>query len=178
MLRNRALLAVAAGAIAGLMWIGQGICQDNAPRNDRRTFDPAQFQQRMMDRMKETLGASDEDWKALGPKVQKVMTLAQEARGGMGMAMMGRGGRGGRGGGDAAATPAPEPTTETGKTSQALSKLLDNKDSKPEDIKTALQAFRDAKVKAEVALEAAQKDLKAVLTVRQEALLVLRGMLK
>ncbi|MGE5608946.1 MAG: hypothetical protein ACM359_06815, partial [Bacillota bacterium] len=36
-------------------------------------FDPAQFRQRMMDRMKERLGASDDEWKVLQPKFEKVM---------------------------------------------------------------------------------------------------------
>ena len=59
-----------------------------------------------------------------------------------------------------------------------MSKVLDNKDAAPAEIKTALQALRDARAKAETALEAAQKELKEVLTVRQEAVLVQRGLLK
>ena len=63
-------------------------------------FDPAQFRQRMMDGIKESLGASDEEWKALSPKVEKVMSAQRDGRsgGGGGFFGGGGGGRGGRGG--------------------------------------------------------------------------------
>src|SRR3569833_3005658 len=61
-------------------------------------FDPAQFQQQMMDRTKDRLGiTNDTDWSAIQPLVQKVMDARREqfagGRGGFG------GGRGGRNGG-------------------------------------------------------------------------------
>ena len=49
--------------------------------------------------MKENFGATDDEWKVLQPKIEKVMTLRMQA-GGMGGMMMGGGGRGRRGGGD------------------------------------------------------------------------------
>src|SRR4051812_42910816 len=70
-------------------------------------FDPAQFRQRMMDRIKETLGSSDDEFKALEPKIDQVMTAQRDARG-FGM------GRRGPGGGDSSAptTPVQEKTKE------------------------------------------------------------------
>ena len=57
----------------------------------RGNFDPAQFQQRMMDRYKEQLEVtSDDEWKIIGDRVEKVMIAQREAS-------MGR--RGGFGGG-------------------------------------------------------------------------------
>ena len=135
-----------------------------------QNLDPAQMRQQMMDRMKESLGVSDDEWKVIQPKLEKVMTLSRDARGG-GMGMRGPGGP------DDANQPAPEPQTEVGKANQALGKVLENKNAKPEEIKAALQAFRDAKAKAKTQLEAAQKELREVLTVRQEVLLVQRGTL-
>src|SRR5476651_228010 len=50
-------------------------------------FDPAQMQQRMMDRYREQLGfTNDTDWAAVQPLVQKVMD-ARQALGGAGRGM-------------------------------------------------------------------------------------------
>src|SRR5436190_17070221 len=70
-------------------------------------FDPAQARQMMMDRLKEQLGASDDEWKVLQPKVEKVMDSRRDAQtGGGGLGFLGggggRGGAGGAGGADAA----------------------------------------------------------------------------
>lgn len=132
-----------------------------------RAFDPNTFRKAASDRMRQSLGATEEEWTVLEPKIEKVQTLSMQARGGMmmGMGMMGMGGRGG------------EPT-DMMKASQALTKVLQNKDAAASEIKTALQVLRDAKAKAKAELEQAQKELKEVLSVRQEALLVQMGLLE
>jgi hypothetical protein len=61
---------------------------------------------------------------------------------------------------------------------EALQAVLDNKDSKPDEIKSKLDALRDARGKARDQLTKAQGDLKSLLTQRQEAVLVTRGMLE
>ena len=43
-------------------------------QNRRGNFDPAQFRQRMMDNLKQQLGSSDDDFAALQPKLEQVMT--------------------------------------------------------------------------------------------------------
>jgi multidrug efflux pump subunit AcrB len=133
-------------------------------------FDPAQFRERMMNNVKERLGASDDEWKVLEPKVEKVMTAQRDARGG------GFGGFGGgrRGGGNAD----QQPTTETGKASQELRTALENKDTPADEIAKKLAAFREARDKGRAQLQAAQKELKEILTQRQEAVLVNMGMLE
>ena len=181
MLKRKAGLIVTGLAFLAIFCVAQAVSQDSTPpdgggRGGRRgggTFDPNQFRQAAADRLKESLGCTDEEFKILQPKIEKVQTLARDLRGGgMGGFMGGRGGRGGPGGAGGAA---PEPTTEIGKASAALTKVLANKDAAADEIKTALQAYRDAKAKAKAALEAAQKELKEVLTVRQEAVLTLQG---
>jgi hypothetical protein len=90
----------------------------------------------------------------------------------------GAGGAAGAGGaGGAAAPAAPAPTTDVGKASQALADLLAKPDAAPAEIKTALEALRSARAKVKVQLEEAQKALKAVLTIVQEAKLVQAGTL-
>jgi hypothetical protein len=156
--------------------------------------DPAQFRQRMSDRLKELLGANDDEWKALEPKVFKVMDLQREANsGGRGMGMlMGRGGPGGgggaAGGGGAGAAaggggrgfggdPNAPPSAVMEKTRE-LQTTLENKDAKPDDLKAKLKALREARAKAKADLAKAQDDLRDLLTARQESALVMLGMLE
>ena len=134
------------------------------------------FRQALTDRLKEILGATDEEWKVLQPRVEKVMTLTMQSRfGGLNIgALVGRGRRGGPGG------PGPDttaPQTEIDKTGAALQNLLDNKDAKSEEIKAALAALREMRAKAGDELEKARKSLREVLTLRQEAQLVMMGLL-
>jgi len=145
-----------------------------------RNFDPAQMQQRMLDRYKETLEVTDDaEWKAMQPLVTKVMDLRREAMSGMGRGMFGRGGP--RGGDNAQpadqgqqrrggffGTPSPE--------AEALQKAIDSKASKAE-LKAALDKYLAARKANQAALEQAQADLRKVLTSRQEALATLNGLL-
>jgi hypothetical protein len=137
-----------------------------------RQFDPAQFRQQRLDRIKEQLGASDDEWKVLSPKIEKVMDVQRNTFGGFGG---GRGrGPGGGGGGNAD----NQPQTPVAKASADLRTTLENKDAPADDIKAKLAALRDARDKARAELQAAQKELKEVLTQRQEAVLVTNGMLE
>ncbi len=115
--------------------------------------------------IKERLAVTDDEWKVLSPKLDNVRNIQRDMRGG--------GGFGGRRGG----APADAPTTPVAKASQELRTALDNKDTAAEDIAKKLTAYREAREKAKAALTAAQKELKEVLTARQEALLVTMGML-
>lgn len=152
-------------------------------------FDPAQMQQRMMDRMREQLDVkSDDEWKLIQTRIEKVMAARREA-GGMGMGMGGMMGprrqqqqgqdnqnanannqqRRQRGGMFGPQTPNPE--------AEALQKAIEAKAGK-EDIKAKLDAYRASMKTREAALEKAQADLQQVLSVNQEAQAVLMGLLK
>ncbi len=126
----------------------------------------------MAKRTQEAMGATDTEWAVLGPKIEKVQTMQFQAMAGRGMGM-GRGGRGGGPGGPAAAGPS-NPVADA---VHELQTLLDNKDATPEQIKAKLTALRDARAKAKEELTKAQTELREVLSVRQEAVLVERGML-
>jgi len=146
----------------------------NAQVGQRRQFDPAQFRQRMLDRIKENLALSDDEMKALQPKIEAVQNLQQQARGG------GFGGFGRRRNQDpaAAAQPAPEPKNDVEKKTQELQALLDNKDSDSKAIQDKLKELRDLREKAKGDLKKAQDELRELLTPRQEAQLVLMGLLE
>jgi Spy/CpxP family protein refolding chaperone len=146
----------------------------------RGNFDPAQFRQRMMDRLKEQLGASDDEMQAMMPKIEKVMQLQRDAGGG-GMRGMGRrgGGPGGPGGPPPGGPGGPGGTeSPVRQKATELRETLDNKDAKPDEIKAKLDALRSARAQAKLDLAAAQQDLKGLLTQRQEAVLVEFGMLE
>jgi len=131
-------------------------------------MDPAQRQQMMMDRVKEQLSiTNDTEWSAIEPLVQKVMDARiTQFAGGFG----GGGRRGGGGGGGFGGNQTPDPDRE------ALQQAIDN-NAPAAQVKTLLDKYR-ASVKAKQAkLEAAQADLKKVLSQKQEAAAVLAGLL-
>lgn len=137
-------------------------------------FDPSQFRQRMMDNLKEQMDAKDDEWKVIEPKLSKVMelTFANRMRGFGGFNR--GGGNNDRGGNNRFGGNTDSPV---GKATQDLREALDNKDSSADDIAKKLTALRDAREKSHADLVAAQKDLKDVLTQRQEAVLVMAGQL-
>ena len=155
----------------------------------RGNFDPAQMRQMMTQRMKEQLNVDDQAWKVMEPRLMKVMELNRQASGmGRGMfGMMGgrRGGPGGPGGAnDAGGQAAPArgsgpngEQTALDKATAQLQTTLENQSASPDDIKKQLTAVREAREKAKQELAAAQQDLKQILTLRQEAQLVMMGLL-
>jgi len=164
--------------VAGLLSFGIG----NAAAQGRGNFDPEQFRQRMMDNYKEQLEVkSDDEWKIISARIEKVTNAQRDAR-------IGRGGFGGgqrrnRGGGDNAAADTNtqrnrnpfggEPNPEV----EALQKSIEAKAS-AEEIKTKLAKARQSIKDKEAAVVTAQEELKKVLSVRQEAIAVTMGLLK
>jgi hypothetical protein len=132
-------------------------------------FDPAQMRQRMMDRMKEMLGASDDEMQAIGPKLEKVMQLQRDANGSGGMRMLFR-----RQGQDqqqqAPQTPVAQKAKDLEDAVQANAPAA--------DIKAKMQALREARAAARQELAKAQAELKDLLTQKQEATLLMMGMLE
>jgi Spy/CpxP family protein refolding chaperone len=138
-------------------------------------FDPAQIRQRMMDNLKEQLGATDEELQVLQPRIEKVWQLQRDMSGG------GRGFfRGNRGAGNNNNNNgnADQPTTPVRERMRELQTLLESKDTPPEQIKSKLAELRDARAKAKEDLTKAQGELRDVLTQRQEAVLVTMGVLE
>lgn len=188
-MRRFALTLLALSFIAAGAAIGQDRGQDGGQdrgqergqdrgdrqRGGRANFDPEQMRQRMMERLKERMGATDEEWQVIEPKLVKVIEAQREARGGMGGMMAAMGGRGmdrrGGRGGDAEPGPVVQAT-------RALGETLQDETADAAKIKEQLAVLREARQKAEAELKAAQKDLAGVLTQRQEAMLVLAGMLE
>jgi len=133
-------------------------------------FDPAQMQQRMMDNIREQLGfTNDTEWSAVEPLVQKVMDARRDVGfGGMGR-MFGRNNRNGGGGNRSGMFGQASPEQE------ALQTVLDN-NAPSGQIKDLLAKYKSSQKSKQAKLEAAQSDLKKVLTVKQEAEATLLGL--
>jgi hypothetical protein len=170
MLRPLLMMVGLAALVAGT---GNVMAQDNGG-GGRGNFDPAQFQQQMMDRFKERLEmTNDDEWVAVKGLIQKVMDTRRATMSGMGFAGRRNGGGGGGNNGGNGGRPNITPSPEA----EDLQKALDAKAS-PDELKAKLAKVRDARKSKEAALTKAQEDLRKVLTVRQEATAVSMGLLQ
>src|SRR2546421_6697276 len=188
-MKTKQILGVAALAMAMSLGASSVLAQNNDNNNNNGqgrkrggNFDPAQFQQQMMDRTKERLEITDDaEWNAIKPLVQKVMDARMASfRGGFGgFGGRNRGGGGGtdngggasdqtRGRGFGGGTPSPE--------SEALRKAIDSKAANSE-LKSAVAKYVEARKAKQAELEKAQADLRKVLSVRQEAIATESGLL-
>jgi hypothetical protein len=181
MFRRKVILGLVACLLAVLI-VGQTLSQPAAqrgqrggaqnserPQMDRRQFDPEQMQRMMEQRMQRQLGASDAEWKTIGPTVMKVSELNRQVSGG--------GMFGGRRGPMGSRMGAQMQPTELDKATEQLQTLLDNESAKPEDIEKQLTVLRAAREKVKKELAAEQQKLQKQVTVRQKAQLVLMGLL-
>ena len=132
-----------------------------------RRFDPAQMRERMMGNIKEQTGATDEEWRAMQPKVEKVMSLQRDLRPGFGFGGgFGRPREGGEG-----------PQSKVAEAQRSLRNALEDKNTPPEELTRKLAAYREARDRARQELAEAQKELKTGISPRAEAALVMSGIL-
>ncbi len=149
-----------------------GAQNSQRPQMQGRQFDPQRMQQMMQQRMQRQVGATDAEWKTIGPGVMKVSEMHGQVTGG------GRGGMfGGRRGPTGGPQGAQTQPTELDKATQQLQTMLDNESAKPEDIEKQLTVLRTAREKTKKELVAEQQKLQKQVTVRQKAQLVLMGLL-
>ncbi|HOJ59409.1 MAG TPA: hypothetical protein PK878_03915 [bacterium] len=185
-------ITMIAGVVFAMMLGATAMAQEQrGQRGQRGQFDPAQMQAMMMERIQEQLGATDEEWKVIQPLVANVMEKQRNAMQG---GFRGVGMRFGPGGPGAPGGPAPQAADRPQREGQdrgqrggfrgvedpdvtALQTVLENKDASPEEIKAKLNALRTTRAKREAELKTAREELRKVLTLRQEAQLVLMGML-
>ncbi|MDB6111166.1 MAG: hypothetical protein JWR69_2916 [Pedosphaera sp.] len=178
MKKLKKILVVAGCAAALSLSVGNLAAQNGRP-------DPAQMKQRIVDGWRDQLDVKDDgEWKLISDAIGKVIDTRMEigfgGGGGMGF------GRGGRRGGDTNNATAgdqggqnrrrgfgPPPSAEA----EALQKAIDAK-APADEIKSKLAKLREANKAKEAKLEAAQDDLRKILTARQEAAAVVGGLLK
>jgi len=130
----------------------------NAGRLQVMSEQMAQQQQMVFESLRTQLQISDEEWPVVRPRLQAVYDLVR---------------------------PVPvfgprnaQPATPVEQRSRELREVLGNKDAKAEEIKPRLTALRAAKEQARQELVRARESLRQIMTVRQEAVLVLNGLLE
>jgi hypothetical protein len=152
-------------------------------RGNRGNFNPEEMQARMTAALKEQFGVtSDDEWNLIQERINKVNELRRTTMmSGMGlrgiMSAFGGPGAGGPGGGNNAQNPN---RNRFGRMSNPEADALQTAvtDKAPDaEIKARLERLREVRKTNEATLAKAQEDLRAVLTVRQEAVAVLVGLL-
>jgi hypothetical protein len=146
---------------------------DGGPRGNRSgggNWDPAQIQQRILDGIQERLGFTNEvEWEAVKPLVQKVIDAGREVIAGRLDRLGSSRNRGSSHGGSSGLFGQPSAEQES------LQKAVD--DNVPTaEIKDLIARYKAAQKIKQARLEAAQADLKKVLTSKQEAQALLLGL--
>lgn len=181
-MKRWSLLVVAVMVVAiTAMWTSNGFSQARrggpGGPGGPGGFDPAEFRQRMEERMKDRLGATDDEWAVLQPRLRKVQDLRAGGMRGMGRFLFGgRGGRGGPGGPPPLPGDTPDSVRKVVEASERLGDLVEQ-DAAAEDLKAALDTLRGAKREQQQALDKAQQELREVLTLKQEAMMVMMNMI-
>ena len=173
-----ALLAAAFVAFGG--YTHSAVAQER----QRGNFNPEEMRARMAERMRELLEVKNEDeWKLIAARLEKVREARDKVRafsgdfrlmfsqGGDQGGNRGPGGPGGVRGPGGFGGGAPNPDVE------AFSKAVQNK-APTAELKQRMARVRDARKAAEADYDKVSEELRQLLTVRQEAVLVAIGTLK
>ena len=171
--------------------------QDNDNNRGDRRGNFEEFRQRMADRLKSSLKVTDEEWTVLQPLIEKVQTKQRDTmmsrlggfgggrRGGDGgnAGSGGSGGSGGTAGGGGGDRDRGNRGDRGGDRagsaeSQALRAALESESTSNDELKAKLAALREAQKKSAAELAAARDELRKLVTVRQEAVLVTMGILE
>lgn len=104
------------------------------------------------DRIRAQLGSNEEEWAVLAPKVQALLAAYYRVQSGLA--------RGGTA------------TSAVARALQDLRDILDNPNASPQQINEKLTALRELRTRAQATFAAAQKSLQELLTIRQEATMV------
>jgi hypothetical protein len=144
----------------------------------RRGGTPEDMQARMLSSLRERFEvADDEEWKIISERLGKVMELRRNTTGGS-LGAMAFGGRGGQPGGGDNTRGARGPGTRPGGNPEVTALQAAIRDKLPEaEIKSRLDRVRELRKANEAKLSKAQEELRAVLSVRQEAVAVVFGLL-
>ncbi len=142
----------------------------DAANGTRGNFDPAQMQERMMTALRTQFDVTDDaEWKLISDRIIAVSEIRRAGGGGFAGMMAARGGgTGGPGGNRGSRGGNPE--------ADALRQAI--QDKLPEaEIKSRLTRLRESRKANEEKLQKAQEDLRSVLSVPQEAVAVMAGLL-
>jgi hypothetical protein len=141
---------------------------DNGGKGGRGNFDPAAMQERL----REPFGVTDDaEWALISERLTKLSEIRRSAGGGFGRGGPPPGGGGPPGGGNRT-TRGPSGNPEQDSLRAAITDKLPDA-----EIKSRLERLREVRKQNEAKLTRAQEELRAVLSVRQEAVAVMFGLL-
>jgi hypothetical protein len=180
-MKIKGLLALAGVALALSLGAGSVEAQGGGfgGPGGGRGFDPTQIRQMILDNIRTNLEVKDDgEWKVIGDQVQKVFDAQLQAGFGGGMDMMRMFRRnnpqgGARRGGGLAAMLGADTADPEG---EALQSAID-KNAPPAELKAAIAKVAAARAQKQARLDEARKDLRQLLSVRQEAIAVSMGLL-
>jgi predicted unusual protein kinase regulating ubiquinone biosynthesis (AarF/ABC1/UbiB family) len=130
--------------------------RDSDAESRTRLMQDWQFQ-KTIERLKTELCVSDEEWAVVKPRLESVYCLAYLQL--------------------SHATIATETLNTLKQRTETLRRLLLNEQTTPDQIKNALTALRSAREGVRQELTKARQELRKIMTLRQEAVLVLSGLL-
>ncbi len=163
---NRKKWIILASAVATCLTVaGTVLSQESRPA--LRGPEHRAVEDRHEQGLRERLGVSEEQWKTLGPQVEKVQHLLRDS--GMAMAP-----------GMWRQPPASQNLTNSQQKSLALHKVLEDPNATPDQIKAGVKDLREAREQAHKDLKPARADLKKMVAdnPKLEARLVLMGILE
>jgi len=142
---------------------------DNGGKGGRGNFDPAQMQERL----REQFGVTDDaEWTLISERLTKLNEIRRSAGGGMG-----RGGPGGPGGGSGGPSSRGGRGGPSGNPEQDSLRAAITEKLPDAEVKSRLDRLREVRKQNEAKVAKAQEELRAVLSVRQEAVAVMFGLL-
>jgi len=137
-------------------------------RNGQNGQNSQDMQARQLASLKEQMGiTADDEWNLIAERIAQVIELRRTTATSSGNGMM-RGGAGGRTGRQGSTSNNAELT--------ALQTAVNEK-APDAEVKSRLERLRETRKESTAKLEKAQEELRAVLSVRQEAILVINGLL-
>lgn len=147
----------------------QGFGQEQGQQSDQMDNMVSQLLQQM-------LGSTDEEWTVLGPKALKVYSLVSSQSTGVDIrSLMQRSGNQGsqmRGGNRSSSSSTEDVALEE------LQTLLDSEETTITQLKNKISEIRNSREKSRQDLVKARKELRELLTLRQEATLITMGLLE
>ena len=144
---------------------------DRGQRERPRRMPPEEMQQRLLDRTQQILGADDEQWEQLAPRLEELMRLSRGTR--PGYRFMGRGRIG-----DEPDDEASRPEEVLAQAISDLREVVRDENATEEQILEKLAAVREARLILNHELQKARAAIIELVTPRQEAILVMMGLLE
>ena len=136
-------------------------------------FAGPQQRQKQLEAIKDHIEADDDAWKALSPKVEKVLAARHNTSTGAGMNWTSS-----NRGPLVVQASAATPDTAAGKAMQQVRDAAADKEAPDQELLRKMAAVREARQKARAEYEAAQKELTDALTPRQQAVLMTLGVVE